>query len=227
MEGVLLNTIKITCDIVRTKYGPKFKANPKDMDMAKKVFTFMLKEKCTDDPLWLAAAEAIHNDPNEPKNCGLAKNLGIIYLSKENYEKSEQLLKEAQTICTENADKAEILLYLGGISAKQGQKGAARDLYRQAASLDGSLSKDVAEKIGDLYYHSFDNCKELTSKVQDRLVFLIAYDYYAKAGNKSKMTAAKENFPSKEEIFTENITNGSAAQVKCWINEGTTIRTRD
>ena len=58
-------------------------------------------------------------------------------------------------------------------------------------------------------------------------MFLIAYDYYAKAGDSKKMGIAKENFPSKEEIFTENIQAGSSATVNCWINESTTVRTRD
>jgi hypothetical protein len=226
MEKVLLDTIKITCDIVRAKYVPKFKANPKDIEIAKKIFTFMLKEKCTDDPNWLAAAEAIHAVPEE-KNCGLAKNLGIIYLSKDQLDKAEGFLKEAQTLCTETSDKGEILLYLGGISAKRGSRAAARDQYRQAQAVDPSLSKQVSEKIGDLYLQSYESCKQLVSKVEDRLVFLLAYDYYAKAGDKGKMAQAKDNFPSKEEIFTENMTVGSSATVKCWINESTTIRTRD
>jgi tetratricopeptide (TPR) repeat protein len=227
MEKVLLETIKVTCDIVRTKYGPKWKANPKDMEIAKKIFTFMLKEKCTDDPLWLEAAEAMHANPEEEKNCGLAKNLGIIYLAKENYEKAEKYLTESQSICTEAGDKAEIMLYLGGIEAKKGNRSGARDMYRQAAAADPSLSKQVSEKIGDLYFQSYEGCKKLTSKVQDRLVFLIAYDYYAKGGDKAKMAAAKENFPSKEEIFTENVSLGANVKVECWINESTTIRTRD
>jgi hypothetical protein len=41
------------------------------------------------------------------------------------------------------------------------------------------------------------------------------------------MAAAKENFPSKEEIFTENVSLGANVKVECWINESTTIRTRD
>ena len=228
MEQVLLETVKINCDLVRSKMGPKFKQNPNDIELAKKIFTFMLKDKCTDDPLWLEAAEKVHAAPGEEKNCGLAKNLGIIYLAKNDYDKATQYLKEAQSICTDNAqDKAEIMIYLGGIEAKKGNRSGARDFYRQAASADATTAKDAYEKIGDLYYGSYDNCKAGVSKVEDRLVFLVAYDYYAKAGSSKKMALAKENFPSREEIFTENITAGSSASVKCWIGESTTIRTRD
>src|SRR5690606_17633345 len=185
----------------------------------------MLKDKCTDDPVWLEAAEAVYNSGE--KNCGLAKNLGIIHLSKENYDKAEKFLKEAQSICTEGSDKADILLYLGSVEARKGNRSGAREFYRQAAAADAGTAKQAYEKIGDLYLNSFDVCKKLESRVTDRLVYLIAYDYYAKAGDSKKMAIAKDGFPSKEEIFTENIENGSRVTVNCWINESTTIRTRD
>lgn len=225
LEQLLLNTVTINCDIVRSKFVPKFKANPNDIDIAKKIFTFMLKDKCTDDPVWLEAAEAVYNSGE--KNCGLAKNLGIIHLSKENYDKAEKFLKEAQSICTEGSDKAEILLYLGSVEARKGNRSGAREFYRQAAAADAGTAKQAYEKIGDLYLNSFDVCKKLESRVTDRLVYLIAYDYYAKAGDSKKMAIAKDGFPSKEEIFTENIENGSKVTVGCWIQEATTIRTRD
>jgi hypothetical protein len=37
----------------------------------------MLQGKCTDDPLWLQAAETVHKDPNGQKDCGLAKTSGL------------------------------------------------------------------------------------------------------------------------------------------------------
>jgi tetratricopeptide (TPR) repeat protein len=227
IDAILIQTVNVNCDFVRKNIAPKFKQSPKDIDLAKKIFSFMLKDKCTDDPLWLQAAEVIHNDPNEPKNCSLAKNLGIIYITKENYEKAEQFLREAQGICTEKQDKAEILLYLGSLEAKKGKKSEARELFRQAASTDGSVAKEAYEKIGDLYVNSYDQCKQEKSKVDDRLVYLIAFDYYQKAGATRKMATAKEGFPSRTEIFEENITTGTAKSVGCWINESTTIRTRD
>jgi tetratricopeptide (TPR) repeat protein len=225
VEELLLKIVKIDCGFVKKNLEPKYKANPKDMVLAKKIFTFMLQGKCTDDPLWLEVAENIHL--NGEKNCGLAKNLGKIYMAKENWDKGAQYLKEAQELCTDAADKGEILLLRGQMEAVKGSKSNARDLYRQAASADQSLQKEVWEKIGDLYMTSFDACKQLKSKVDDRLVFLLAYDYYAKAGSTRKMANAKENFPSKEEIFTEGVEAGATKSVGCWIGESTTVRTRD
>jgi tetratricopeptide (TPR) repeat protein len=220
--------VKVDCEFVKKNLEPKFKANPTDLALAKKIFGFMLQGKCTDDPLWLEAGEAIHKGtPVAERDCGLAKNLGIKYLSKENFDKAEELLKEAQTICTEGKDKAEVLIYLGNIESKKGNKVAARDLFRQAATADPANAKDAYEKIGDLYYNSFGDCAKKVNQADDRLVYLAAAEYYQRSGNGKKVAMAKDAFPSKEEIFLVNYKVGDAKTVGCWIGESVTIKTRD
>jgi tetratricopeptide (TPR) repeat protein len=223
VDKILLSMVTVNCDFVRKNLAPKFKANPSDLSTAKKIFAFMLQDKCTDDPLWLEAAEAIHK---EEKDFGLAKNLGIRYLVMENYTKANQLLKEALELAPSNSDKADVLIYLGTVETKIGSKPAARELYRQALAADPS-KKEAYEKIGDLYYQSFNDCKKEQSMAEDRLIYLAAYDMYQRAGDTKKMAMAKEQFPSREEIFLVNYQAGQTIRVGCWINETTTIRTRD
>jgi tetratricopeptide (TPR) repeat protein len=227
IDAILITMVKVDCDFVRKNLAPKFKQNPNDIALAKKIFSFMLQGKCTDDPLWLEAAEAVHKDPNGQKDCGLAKNLGIIYMSKDELDKAESFLKEAQGICTDASDKAEVLLYQGTLASKRGRKSEARELYRQAASASGSAAKEAYEKIGDLYFNSAAECGKKVNQADDRLVFLLAADYYQRAGNSRKVAMAKEAFPSKEDIFLVNYQPGDSKKVECWINESTTIRTRD
>jgi tetratricopeptide (TPR) repeat protein len=222
IDAILITIVKVDCDFVKKNLEPKFRKNPTDIALAKKIFTFMLQGKCTDDPLWLEAGTIIHeNTPAAERDCGLAKNLGIKYLAKENYDKAEELIKEAQTLCTDAADKGDVLMYLGSLEARKGNKNGARELFQQAGT------KEAFEKIGDLYYNSFNDCSKKESMADDRLVYLIAYDWYQKAGAQDKMAAAKKQFPSKEEIFLVNYAAGSTVKVGCWINETTTIRTRD
>ncbi|MCX7636341.1 MAG: tetratricopeptide repeat protein [Cyclobacteriaceae bacterium] len=223
VDKILLSMVTVNCDFVRNKLGPKFRQNPSDISTAKKIFAFMLQDKCADDPLWLEAAEAIHK---EEKDYGLAKNLGIRYLVMENYTKASQMFKEALELAPTNSDKADILIYQGAIEAKIGSKPAARELFRQALAADAS-KKEAYEKIGDLYYQSFNDCKKEQNMADDRLVYLAAYDMYARAGESKKMAMAKEQFPSKEEIFLVNYQAGQTIRVGCWINETPTIRTRD
>jgi tetratricopeptide (TPR) repeat protein len=218
--------VKVDCEFVKKNLEPKFRQNPTDIALAKKIFTFMLQGKCTDDPLWLESGEAIHdNAPADQKDCGLVKNLGLKYLTKENYEKSKELLGEALTICAAGPDKAEVLLALGGIENRTGSKGKARELYRQALAADPN-AKEAYEKIGDLYMNS-NECFKKVNVAEDRLIYIAAYDEYAKAGASAKMAAAKSQFPSKEDIFLLNWKQGEVKSTGCWIGESVTLRTRD
>jgi len=220
VDGLLISIVKVDCNFVRKNLAPKFKANPTDLPLAKKIFSFMLTDKCTDDPLWLEAGEAIHKGSAE-KDFGLVKALALTYMSKGNYERAEELLKEALPLATTPKDKGEIQLYMGSVEAKKGNYAGARDLFRQAGTAEGW------EKIGDLYYNSFDNCSKKQNMAQDRLVYIAAYEMYQKAGNSQLMARAKAQFPSKEEIFLVNWQKGSTQQVGCWINESVTLNTRD
>ena len=115
---------------------------------------------------------------------------------------------------------------MGSIEAKKGNYSAAREMFRQASTTDPA-NKDGWEKIGDLYYNSFDNCKKQQSLAQDRLVYIAAYEMYQRAGNQQLMSRAKAQFPSKEEIFLLNWQKGSTQQVGCWIGESVILNTRD
>jgi len=223
VDKILISLITVDCNFVRTKLGPKFQQNPSDLGLAKKIFVFMLQDKCTDDPLWTQAAERILQ---EEKDYGIAKNLGIRYLSTENFSKAGQMFQIALEVAPGNSEKADILIYQGAIEGRKGSKVAARDLYRQALAADGS-KKEAYEKIGDLYYGSFSDCAKQSNMAEDRLVYLAAYDMYQRAGDAKGMARAKEQFPSKEEIFLINWSVGDTQRVSCWINETVTIRTRD
>lgn len=220
---ILSELVEIDCNFVRTKLGPQFKANPDDLSLAKKVFNFMLKGKCTEDPLWLQAAEKLHSNQ---KDFGLAKIIGLRYLSMKDERKSSQFFAEALELAKSQGDKAEIMGLQAHLEQVKGEYSKARDLYRKAISLDPG-KKEFYERIGDLYLNSFEECKKGKSKAEDRFIFLVAYDMYQKAGETSKMADAKESFPSREEVHEINYRPGDKVAVSCWINEETTIRTRN
>jgi tetratricopeptide (TPR) repeat protein len=221
IDDLLIGMVKVDCDFVKNNLEPKFKKTPNDITLAKKIFGFMLQGKCTDDPLWLEAGEVIHK---QEKDFGLAKNLALKYLSNEDYDKAEGLLKEAVTLAKDQSDKADMYIYLGNLQAKKNNKNAARDYYRQATEAG---NKEGFEKIGDLYYGSFNDCKKNANMAEDRLVYIAAYNMYARAGASQKMAQAKSQFPSKEEIFLFNWKVGDTMRVSCWIGETVTIDTRD
>ena len=225
VDGLLISMVKVDCEFVKKNLAPKFKQNPNDLVIAKKIFTYMLQDKCTDDPLWLEAGEAIHK-LNPEKDYGLLKALASRHVLNGNFDRAEILFKEALPLATTPHDKSDAQLFLGGIESKKGNSAGARELYRHSLTSNPN-NKDAWEKIGDLYYNSFDNCAKQRSKAEDRLVYLAAYEMYAKSGNNQLMARAKAQFPSKEEIFELNWSAGSSQKVGCWINEIITLKTRD
>lgn len=224
-DDQLVKMVVVDCAFVKKNMEPKFKTNPNDLTLAKRIFGYMLNGKCTDDPLWLEAGEALHK-LNPEKDFGLVKNLGVKHLSNDNTEKASLYFKEALDIAKTPAEKSESLIYMGTVQAKMGNKNAARESFRQSVAADPG-NKEGYEKIGDLYSNSLDDCKKLESQAQDRLIYIAAYEMYSKAGATKKMANAKEQFPSREDIFLYNWKVGDAKSTGCWISEAVTLRTRD
>jgi hypothetical protein len=225
VDGILLNLVKVNCDFVKKNLAPKFKKDPSDMNTAKKIYNFMVQDKCTDDPLFLETLEAIDKH-NPEKDFGLKKTIAIKYITSGAAEKGEAKLKEAESLAKTPAEKADIYTLFGGIEYKKGNSPGARNYYLKAAEADPS-DKGSLDKIGDLYMNSFNDCAKKANLAEDRLVYLAAYEMYQKAGNAAGMAKAKAQFPSKEEIFLLNWQAGSTQKVGCWINESVVLKTRD
>src|SRR5882762_1905884 len=120
----------------------------------------MIVGKCTDDPLWLEAGEVVHK-LNPEKDYGITKNLAVKFLSIGNTTKAAEYAKESVDLAKTPADKAEALIVVGSIQAKNNNNTGARETFRQAAATDPA-NKDSWEKIGDMYA-SANECKKLES----------------------------------------------------------------
>ena len=223
IDGMLVKVVDFSCDMVRTKLGPQLEENPSDLKLAKKIFGFMLNGKCTDDPLWVKAGKIILE--KEP-DFGIAKAIASKCAANNDFACAEANFLTALSLTEDPEDKADMYLALGGMAADRGQKSKARELYNKALGMDPT-KKEAYSRIGYLYYQSFEQCSGKDDIVQDRAVFLAAYDMFERGGNQKMMNSAKEQFPSKEEIFTYNYTTGDNLKVNCWISISTSIRSRD
>lgn len=222
IDDILVKLVKVDCDFVRKNLAPKFKQTPNDLVLAKKIFQFMFNGGCVEDPLWLQAAEVVHKDSPD---YGLAKNMGLIYAKNGNMERAEALINESATLASTPSQKGESLILQGDFLAQKGNKSAARESYRKATAADPS-GKEGYEKIGDLYMGSFKDCSKQISLAEDRLVYIAAYEMYAKAGNQQKMNQARGQFPSVTELFELNWKEGDTKSISCWVGETVVLRTR-
>ena len=211
------------CDFVKKNMEPKFREN-KTLDMAKKMFKFMTADKCTDDPLWLELADyMIDNDPTT--EFVVIKNAAIKHITAGN-ARGEELIKKAEPLAKEPKDKGDVFEIQAGFAAKNGNKASARELFLKANAADPT-NLDAISKVATLYMNSFDDCKKLKSKAEDRLIYLAAFDMFARAKDNAGMARARAQFPSKEEIFEVNWKAGDVKPLECWIGGSVSIRTRD
>lgn len=215
--------VEISCEWVESRLAPKM-SESKDVNLAKKVFDLLIKGKCLDRPIASEAAQIIQDD--EP-TYAVAKFLAGKASTNFNYEEAIGFFKEAASLTDDNLDKAEMYVNIAKLQSKDGKKSDARNSARRALSFDPSYA-DAYTVIGDLYYNSFGSgpCFKQVSQVEDRAVFIAAYDQYKRAGNTKKMEACQAQFPSTEDIFNEGRQVGESLTIGCWINTTVKIERR-
>ncbi len=213
----------LTCDFIANELVPRLDENPEDLNISKKIFTYALKAKCSDQPYFTRAGAVIFdNDPTY----GLASTLGNKHLAREEYEVAVEYFSMAYELATMDEEKYESLVNLSLAHSKLDNKPKSRELAYQALSVKPGDSR-VYNIIGNLYYTSYDGCRAGESKVIDRAIFIAAYKMYEKAGNTDQMKAASDQFPSIEEIFNEGYEENDVVQIGCWINEAVSLMRRD
>lgn len=221
VDKLLTATVDVDCDFIVNQLGPKFRQT-KDINLAKKIFGLMVQQKCTDDPLAMEVAIAV---VKEHPDYGIFKFIAQRAAADGDMAKATEYYEKAVNATDENEKKSDVYLSLARTQAAQGNKPAARASARKALAFNTS-NAEAYVFIGDLYMNSFNDCKGGQSKVEDRGVFLAAYEMYKKGGDSQKMAAAKAQFPSIEEIFSEGKQEGQSLTVGCWINETVQIERR-
>lgn len=224
IDGLFMQTISVDCDFIANKMVPKMEQNPDDTDLAKKIIALSLASECTDRDYFTKAA--ITTFEKEP-NAGLAKTIGERMMREGDTEEAMEFLQKAAELSESDEQKAEVYLSIATINLKEGNKSAARDYALKAAQTHESVASKAYNMVGNMYFTSHEQCKQGQDPVEDRATYIAAYEMYKKAGNAQNMQNAKEQFPSKEDVFTYNKEVGGQVTVGCWINETVTIRTRD
>lgn len=219
-----LNTLGnvLSCEFIEINLVSKFNEQPGDLNLAKKVFSYALKAKCSDQPYFTRAGETLFQA--EPSYT-LAKALADRYYTSQEFQKSLEYYEKALTQAETDDQKFDALMGKASVHNKQNNKPKARATANEALSIRPEAPTALTF-IGNLYFTSFDECKGGESRVKDRAVFIAAFEMYQRAGNQSQMEAARAQFPSIEEIFSENYQEGQPLNVDCWINKSVKIQRR-
>ncbi len=222
VDDLLVKTVTIDCKFVESNFGPKLKATPNDLELAKKTFKLLKAGGCSDGELYMTAVTTIYK--KEP-TLGLAEHIAEKKLAQKDYAAAEKYYGEAAELTDDNAKKGDIYFNLAQTFAKLGRKSDSRSMAYKAMEADPNIASRAYTHIGNLYLNS-QECYAGQSLVEDRAIYLAAYKMYQKAGNQSAMDVAAKQFPSAEEIFNENKAVGDQITVGCWIGETVTLQKR-
>ena len=222
IDKELANLGVIDCDFIVNKLVPDFRANPDDAELATKIFSFAFNGGCTDTD-WFADA-AIKMFENEP-NYGVAYLLATRFLKEKDYIKSTEYFLKAVELTEDNTDKAKALKQIASSARTQNDKPQAREYALKTVEAEPSTAADMYTMIGELYLGSSE-CDKKVSQIDDRARFIAAYDMFVKAGNRSRMKVARENFPAYSDIFTANREEGEKITVGCWIQATVSLQRR-
>lgn len=225
VTGLLIQTIgeeKLNCDFINDNLAPGLDQK-EDLKLAKKVFGLLLSRQCSDSPYFMKAASIIQRE--EPTE-GLAKVLAQRYASQKDFEKAMEYYNMALEMSDDDAKKGDLRYDMAKIYASQGQKSKARSEALEAAKMNSELAGNAYSFVAGLYMGSFDDCAKKTSQVDDRAIFMAAYEMYQRAGDNAGMVSAEAQFPTKTDVFTANKEVGQEITVGCWIQVKTKIRAR-
>lgn len=219
-----------TCADLVGIYGPKFEAAPQDVDLAKTVYNHLTSLRCYDEPIYLQAAQLIFKSS---PSASLALEIARICVTKRDNSQAEEYFKQAVALELEGNRKARVLLeYASFVSTNLGNKPQARSLAYEALSADSSMG--AAYSFIAALYEQTRSCG--ASEIENASVFWAAVDKYQKAMSvdaslreecQKRISYLSGFFPTTEQVFFQDMQKGDSFKVPCWINETTTVRTRD
>lgn len=222
VDAKLAKVVKLNCAFAKKNFEPKFKASPNDAMVARKIYQIMLNDKCTNEPVWLQAAELLHSTSPD---FGVTKELCSNYIQSKNFDKASPLVGELQSKASSPAEKAWVEILKGDIEFQKGNKTGARDLYKQALVVDPT-SKDGYEHMGDLYSSATADCSKTQGSAESKLVYIAAFQMYLKSGNREKMESALSQYPTAADLQKAGWKTGEAKKLACWIEETVTVKAR-
>ena len=215
-----------TCDRLIPLYERDFEINKTNAKWLKRAVSRMFNKECTDDPLFeklaIAYAEA------SPSADAYSFVAGVL-AKKDDVSGAEEMRMKAFELETDLFKKANFKLKFAQSAKKRGQKSKARQLAREAISLNPNMGRAYLF-IASLYATSVNSCG--TNEFEKRMTYVAAYNKAVKASKVDPSMSSvarkfirnyKANFPSKKVIFTEGVKEGDTFKVKCWINESVKI----
>ena len=236
IDKLLLLCVQVDCDFVREVLGARMLLVAESMDSisqllsdstrnsfrlllrpARAVLRFMKKYECEDPALYLQAVEILYAfDPSSRMALFLARK----FLKEGEQSTAIKYYTEGLSLSKDHQQRADIYMDMARLYAES-DKSLSRGYARKA--LGGGDLRDAYNLIGTLYVSSYELCKKGLSRVEDRAVFIAAYQMFKRAGNEDMMQKTRAQFPTAEQMFELGLSEGTEIEIGCWIQEKVTL----
>jgi tetratricopeptide (TPR) repeat protein len=226
VEQIIESSGALDCEAMIDLYTPKFKENPNDVEMIKKITRMLKKEDCTDSELYAKMSEKLYSLEPSPE---AAFNMANMFLKKNNYKKAFDYYEKAYSSEVEPLTKATYYYYTGMLALQREKLQMARDMAKKAISLNAEYC-EAYMLLGEVFAQASKSYSE--DNFERSTVFWLAVDYFNKAAQLNCPNASdKANFyanyfPDKEEVFFHELSEGQNYFLGGWINESTNVRVK-
>lgn len=227
---IFSNSGAADCETLVPVLEKKYNANPDDMANVSSILNLMKVVKCEDSELFARAAEKLHQ--NEPSATS-AYNLGKYFLAKKQFDKTIPYYEEA--ISLEENDNMKIRYYseLTRIMfAAEKAPTETRRVARKALELNPNDGNALLV-IGRLYAQYNKSISDVA--FEQITAYWAAVDKFMQAKRVDPTVAEEADkliatysayFPSQEDAFFNDLTDGQSWTVPGWIGESTKVRVR-
>lgn len=231
IEQVFAHSGAADCATLEKIFAPQLSANKADAAWLKRINKLLGNGDCTDNDLFYATSEALHNISPEASS---ARGLARMYLKQNDidkclsyYEEAIKLEEDAQQKGKYYYEMAFVLFSTNNLSAaKQAAVNASQSRPEWGAPyvLLGKLYATGARNIGEKDYEKKAGYWAAVDKL-NKAKSVDSTDAVQKEAT-DLIRQYSQHFPSKEDLFFEGIKDGSPYRVGGFINESTTVRAK-
>ena len=232
IESLFITSQVASCDNLIALFGPRYEADPQNLDLAKNIVKMMtMTEGCTDNYLFLKAVTTMYQ--KEPSHTS-AYYLYKLYAGRGDVDNAVKYMEEA--IEAEESDAVADANYYYELAAfcfKNSKYAQAFTAAQKVADLDPSLAGKAYMLMGTIW----GSVPCGGNDIEQRAKYCVAVDYMTNAKNADDTLSEDANnlirqyaayYPQTAEAFMYDFTNGQSYTVSCGgMRATTTVRTQN
>ena len=232
VESLFITSQVASCDNLLALFGPRFEADPQNLDLAKNIVRMMgITEGCQDNDLFLNAVNTMHTlEPSYTSAYYLYK----LYAGRGDVDNAVKFMEEA--VASEDSDALTDASYYYELAAfcfKSSKYAQAFNAAQKVIDLDPSLAGKTYMLMGTIW----GSVPCGGNDIEQRAKYWVAVDYMNKAKAADETLAEDANahirqyaayYPQTAEAFMYDFTNGQSYTVSCGgLRATTTVRTQN